>query len=364
MKAGFTALLLLLLALVIRIAIAVQGIHGTDVLAHVNGTRSLLLTGSPYCRAYYNYPPLYSVIQLPTILMFGWNSLGYKFMPVLFDTLLSIALYMAVKRVAGSEKLALAVQLLWVFNPLAIVASAWYGLFDSIPTLFALTSLLALMDGRSTISAILVALGIVTKVFPALYLIPQALYPGIKRLKDFARYVVIAVVVSLALWLALSAKCFSNALEYQLGFHLQRIDKGLSLAPYAPYSAILSLAIPTTILTIVALRLRKGFLNNKQYLIVTALCTVLLVALNPFIYPHYLIWFLPLSIIALVQGYREKGVVIAVAITLVLSAISLTYWKFYKVEAIVSVLRITLYTTLVMMLLILIASVIELKNKY
>jgi 4-amino-4-deoxy-L-arabinose transferase-like glycosyltransferase len=112
MKAGFTALLLLLLALVIRIAIAVQGIHGTDVLAHVNGTRSLLLTGSPYCRAYYNYPPLYSVIQLPTILMFGWNSLGYKFMPVLFDTLLSIALYMAVKRVVGSEKLALAVQLL------------------------------------------------------------------------------------------------------------------------------------------------------------------------------------------------------------------------------------------------------------
>ncbi|MCC6016869.1 MAG: hypothetical protein LM582_07495 [Desulfurococcaceae archaeon] len=62
---------LLIVSFMLRLAIAVQGIHGTDVIAHVNGSRSLLLTGSPYCIASYNYPLLYSVLQLASILVFG-----------------------------------------------------------------------------------------------------------------------------------------------------------------------------------------------------------------------------------------------------------------------------------------------------
>jgi len=345
-------LVLLLLALMVRLAIAIQGIHGTDILFHVNGSKSLLLTGSPYCLAQYNYPPLYSAIQLSSILVFGWNPLGYKFMPILFDSLLSLALYIAVKRFTDSEKLALASQLLWVFNPLAVVTSAWYGLFDSIPTLFVLASLLALISGRATVSALFIALGIVAKVFPALYLLPQALHPRNKSLRDVVLYIAIAVSASLLLWLSLSVKCLDSALRHQLGFHLQRLDKGLSLMPNIQYSTALSLAVSTAILTAIAVQMRRRLISSEKYLALTSTCTVLLVALNPFIYPHYLTWFLPLTLLALVQRLRKRGITISAITTFTLSAIGLTYWKYYRIEVATLVLRIALYAVLTLLILL------------
>uniref|UniRef100_A0A7J3Z7G9 DUF2029 domain-containing protein n=1 Tax=Ignisphaera aggregans TaxID=334771 RepID=A0A7J3Z7G9_9CREN len=169
---------------------------------------------------------------------------------------------MAVKRFTDSEKLALASQLLWVFNPLAVVTSAWYGLFDSIPTLFVLASLLALISGRALVSALFIALGIVAKVFPALYLLPQALHPRNKSLRDVVLYTAIAVSASLLLWLSLSVKCLDSALRHQLGFHLQRLDKGLSLMPNIQYSTALSLAVSTAILTAIAVQMRS---EEKAY---------------------------------------------------------------------------------------------------
>jgi len=346
-----------LLAFVVRLAIAVQGIHGTDILFHVNGSKSLLLTGSPYCLAQYNYPPLYSAFQLSSILVFGWNPLGYKFMPILFDSLLSLALYIAVKSFAGNEKLALASQLLWAFNPLAVVASAWYGVFDSIPAFFVLSSIITLLSGRILVSSSLVALGIVTKVFPALYLLPQALYANVKRFKDTVKYIAVAVATSLALWFALSIKCFHNAIAYQLYFHIQRLDKGLSLAPYTPYTATLALVLSALTLTLAVLQMRlRGVFRNEEYLAWSATCTALLIALNPFIYPHYLLWLLPLATLYVIQRLRERGVLLATLNILIFSAIGITYWRYYKVPTIVSILSIALYTALALLILLAIAT--------
>uniref|UniRef100_A0A7J2U6K7 DUF2029 domain-containing protein n=1 Tax=Ignisphaera aggregans TaxID=334771 RepID=A0A7J2U6K7_9CREN len=337
-----------MISLIIRLTIAVQGIHGTDILFHVNGSRSLLLTGSPYCLAQYNYPPLYSAIQLSSILALGWNPLGYKLMPVLFDSLLGLALYIITAMMTKDKGLALKTQIIWALNPLAIVASAWYGLFDSIPTLFALASIMALARGYASLSAVLVALGIDAKVFPALLLPPNSLHARNREAKNVLIYIAISSITALAIWLALSIKCLDNALKSQLQFHLQRLDKGLSLTPYTPYQAVLSLVVPTIILTVIALwmRLEKRF-TEVEYTTYASLSLILLTALNPFIYPHYLIWFLPPAIASLVALHRGKGLAIATIITLVLSAIGLTYWRYYKVEAVVSMLRPTLYTTLI-----------------
>jgi hypothetical protein len=254
-------------ALTIRLVIALQGIHGTDILAHIEGAKSLLLTGSPYCAAQYVYPPLYAALQLSSILAFGWNLLGYKFMPVLFDSATSLMMYVAVRKFTRSERLALVSQALWALNPLAVVASAWYGLFDSIPTLFALASLLALLSSRPLASASLLALGVTSKVFPAAYLLPQALHPRNERLKGVAKYVAVATAVSLVVWLALSARCLGRALELQLRTHLERLDKGLSLVPCTPYSSIMTLAVPTLVLTMATawMRVRGGF-RDEDYL--------------------------------------------------------------------------------------------------
>ncbi|MEM1896654.1 MAG: hypothetical protein QXK54_06910 [Ignisphaera sp.] len=112
--------------------------HGTDILFHVESVRSLILTGSPYCLANYNYPPLYAYLQLIDILAIGWNTLGYKIMRILFDVALSILIYVTLRSLGVDERVSIVIQSLWCFNPLAIVTSSWYGLFDSIPTLFLL----------------------------------------------------------------------------------------------------------------------------------------------------------------------------------------------------------------------------------
>jgi dolichol-phosphate mannosyltransferase len=334
-------------ALTIRLVIALQGIHGTDILAHIEGAKSLLLTGSPYCAAQYVYPPLYAALQLSSILAFGWNLLGYKFMPVLFDSATSLAMYVAVRKFTRSERLSLASQALWALNPLAVVASAWYGLFDSIPTLFALASLLALLSSRPLASASLLALGVTSKVFPAAYLLPQALHPRNERLKDVAKYVAVATAVSLVVWLALSARCLGRALELQLRTHLERLDKGLSLAPCTPYSSIMTLAVPTLVLTMATawMRVRGGF-RDEDYLGWAAMCTALMIALSSFVYPHYLIWPLPLATIYLVCRFGRRGVVLAAIYTMAFSAIGMAYWRYYKVATVVSSLGAALYAAL------------------
>jgi len=343
--------LMLLIAFAIRLVIALQGIHGTDILAHIEGSKSLLLTGSPYCASSYAYPPLYAVLQLSSILAFGWNLLGYKFMPILFDSLTSLAMYTAVRRFTESERLAVASQIMWALNPLAIVASAWYGLFDSIPTLFTLASLLALLSSRPLASASLLALGVTSKIFPAAYLLPQALHPSNERLKDVAKYVTVATAISLAVWLALSAKCLERALELQLQTHLQRLDKGLSLAPYTPYSSIMALAAPTLALAVATARMRAmNRFRDEDYLGWAAMCTTLIIALNPFAYPHYLIWLLPLATIYVVCRFRRGGVAAAALYALTFSAIGIAYWKYYKVSAVVSLLSVALYATLALLI--------------
>jgi hypothetical protein len=154
------------------------------------------------------------------------------------------------------------------------------------------------------------------------------------------------------LWLSLSVKCLDSALRHQLGFHLQRLDKGLSLMPNIQYSTALSLAVSTAILTAIAVQMRRRLISSEKYLAPTSTCTVLLVALNPFIYPHYLTWFLPLTMLALVQRLRKRGIIISAITTLTLSAIGLTYWKYYRIEVATLVLRIALYAVLTLLILL------------
>ena len=344
----------------IRLAVALQGIHGTDILAHVEGSKSLLLTGSPYCAAQYVYPPLYAVLQLSSILILGWNLLGYKFMPVLFDSLLSLAMYIAVRRLTGNERLALASQVLWALNPLAVMASSWYGLFDSIPTLFVLASLLALLSSKPTASAFLVALGVTSKIFPTAYLLPQALHPYNRKLKDVAKYVVVATIVSLTIWLALSVRCLERALELQLQTHVQRLDKGLSLSPCTPYSSIMALAVPALTLTVVTAWMRaKNRFRDEHYLGWATMCTALMIALNSFVYPHYLIWLLPLATIYVICKFKRGGVALAILYTIALSAIGIAYWRYYKVSAVVSLLSTALYTTLAFLVLLIAMDIVR-----
>lgn len=333
-----------LIGLIIRLFIGAEGVHGTDILFHIEGVKSVLSFGSPYCSSVYNYPPLYAYLQLIGIAVIGWNPLGYKFMSILFDTALSILIYITLKNLGVSEKQSIITQALWCFNPLAVIVSSWYGLFDSIPTLFALLSILLIAKQRFITSALTLSLGIATKVFPAVFL-PINIFTLSMRSRGRKELIIkylIAVFLAVALIELLATfRCLSSAVEYQFLFHLERTDKGLSLVPWYPYSSLLSLAIAMMFSLMLLLRTRPAIFSDNHIYMVSAIASTFLVVVNPFIYPHYMVWFLPSILIALTTISSDTVKVLALNLPLVLtfSSIGLIYWRFYKVQVVTKALQ-------------------------
>lgn len=344
LKIYFKPFIIALIGLIVRMLIGVEGIHGTDILFHVEGVRSVLITGSPYCLSVYNYPPLYAYLQLIGITVIGWNPLGYKFMPILFDTALSILIYLTLRNLGVNEKQSIIVQTLWCFNPLAIVASSWYGLFDSIPTLFALLSILFIVKQKFIASALILSLGIATKVFPAVLLPINifALYTKSRGKRSLIyKYLVTVFLAVTVIELLTTFKCVSDAVKDQLLFHIERTDKGLSITPLYPYSSAFSLIIAMIFPLAFLLRVKPAIFSDSDIYTISAIASMFLVIVNPFVYPHYMIWFLPLVLVALTIILSSTVKVLALNLTLILmfSAIGLVYWKCYKVHVITEALQ-------------------------
>ncbi len=360
MNFKYIAILILFIAigLAIRFFIASMGIHGTDILFHIAGVRSLLETGSPYCNTIYTYPPLYSVIQLVGIVLFGWNVFGYKAMAILFDISIALLLYLYILRARGDVKTSLAISILWILNPLAIVTSSWYGLFDSIPTLFSILSIYYLQN--LYVSTIALSLGITTKIFPSI-IIPQILYNIYRRCGGVRRviiYIAMVMVMTVLIMVMFIYRCPLNAIQ-QILFHMIREDRGLSIIPNIGYIGLVSIAIAMVIGLLTSIYNRS--LEESIYISLT-----LINIFNSFIYPHYIIWFMPWLYISLSIRVREKSIAIASIATIAYTAIALSYWKFYRNINVVEILRALYYITTII-LIIYIAIIISKKlnkNRY
>jgi len=81
----------------------------------------------------------------------------------------------------------------------------------------------------------------------------------------------------------------------------------------------------------------------------TLLSLMTLNTLNSFVYPHYIVWFLPWLYIELIKMDRDKTLYIALISTLTYSAIALMYWKYYRVTNIIEALRVLYYTTTIIL---------------
>jgi uncharacterized membrane protein len=103
------------------------------------------------------------------------------------DIVTAFALYRAV---GGHGKAQSAVTWLWLFNPYVILISAVWGQFDSIPTMFALLSILSSIKGKPNLSGFLLALGCLAKVFPVVYLPLISLYHWKKAKAEAAKLIV------------------------------------------------------------------------------------------------------------------------------------------------------------------------------
>lgn len=125
-----------------------------------------------------DYPPLYLILLYPIGLIYsvvgvGVNDLAQmallKFWPVVFDVLISAALYLILRK--KDESTALICSLLWAINPSAIFNSSFWGQTDSVMVFFLLLAFWFLYKKRPYLASIIFALAGMVK-YQSLFFTP------------------------------------------------------------------------------------------------------------------------------------------------------------------------------------------------
>jgi len=163
----------------------------------------------------YSYPPLWLMLIIPlffvwlTVTRFGfpaspaslwanWTSTGNMFeayrsfipsnlplLDFLFKTPIitaDIGVGYLIWVMGGRTKRAARISLLaWILNPYAIMVGSWWGEFDSIAVLFMLLSIYYLEKNSLALSGFWLGMGISTKLFPGILVIPVAYYLLLKK---------------------------------------------------------------------------------------------------------------------------------------------------------------------------------------
>ncbi len=208
MLAQHKLLIIIVAGLLIRILLMPLTAHPYDVYAWY--TLSMDILKNPTVNLY-NFPPLwysymmfpiahtYSLLaqvlptgtipmtSLPSAMNF-YPSMGVEYVPgMLFNTivkipflisdiLMTLLLYKIAMQFTKNKGLAQKAALVWFINPFVIWISAGWGMWDTIPALFSLASFYLILKKKITLSAISLSLGIASKLYPALFIIPIAFY--------------------------------------------------------------------------------------------------------------------------------------------------------------------------------------------
>lgn len=361
---GGNMLLIVLLGFTIRMLIALHGLHGTDILYHLAGAFTVLKGGLLYRDVHYVYPPLYAYLQAGVIALLGRNIVAYKFWPILSDILIAILLYLFLESNEG-KNLRLIIASIYLFNPLTLISSSWYGLFDSLLAFLILCSLYLYIKGRKYLSSITLGVGVVTKI-ASLFLMPLMathVYLREKIRKTILWLLIFATPVFLVEfpYLVMVGK---EAIKQQLKFHIARGGEGFSLVilfgetsanPLFPlalwFLRILIYAIVVYLLTLNT-KVGKNVIIEYSMLILLSLITF-----NTFLYPHYIIYVLPLVLITYSKALQKlltpkiKGlnaldaeVILPALFLIVTSIVCPMYWIFYRNYLIVSLIAVTYNT--------------------
>jgi len=340
----------MILGFIFRISVALNGLHGSDILFHLSGAFTVLGGGLLYRDVHYVYPPLYAYLQAGVIALFGRNVLVYKFWPIVSDFLVALVLYFFFK-VRGEERVGLFALVVYLFNPLTLLSSSWYGLFDSLVAFLFLYGLYLYLRGRAYGSAFALGVGVVVKVASVFVGPLMALHIYLRR--GLRETVLWALMFSLPIFLVEAPYLLivgMEALKQQLEFHIVRGGEGFSVA--ALFSG---LHIPSNIITLVFwiaklliygivfyLMVKKPLSEN---IIIKGCFTIMLalITFNTFLYPHYLIYVLPLFLLnysktlyeAIASFIKERllfkaEAIIPIFFIVTISLVCPAYWKFYR----------------------------------
>ena len=155
------------------------------------------------------YPPawgLYAALAYKIYRFIPISPFLYYFMlklaPILGDLAVTYMIFLLTLKSTHSIQKAMWNSLIFFLCPFVIFISSVWGMFDSLPTFFTLTSILLLLSGRLYLSAFCLGLGIYVKIIPVIYLPIQLLFINKKAgIKEAIIYFLISCEVPFVLTL-------------------------------------------------------------------------------------------------------------------------------------------------------------------
>ena len=122
------------------------------------------------------------------------------------DVAIAFLLYKIVEELTKNKGLAEKAAFLWFLNPFVIWISAGWGMWDTLPALFSLLAFFFLLKKRYALSAVSLSLGVASKLYPALFLVPIAVYlfkssPVEDRWKNWLKFFSVFTITTVLLFL-------------------------------------------------------------------------------------------------------------------------------------------------------------------
>jgi hypothetical protein len=304
--------------------------HVYDWLARFIPTGTIPLSSLP---PELNFYPSMDIEYVPGML---FNTI-VKLPLLISDLLVTLLLYRIVKETTANTGLAEKAAFLWFLNPFLTWVSAGWGMWDTMPALFSLASFYLILKKRITLSAISLSLGVASKLYPALFIVPIAFYilksnSFDEKGKNSFKYFIVFLATSALLFLPyfgiissfFSSYFMANPASSALDSVTNPLGFGLTYWSLYSLNRLVNLPISAELVTIVSVgsimlvfvslmlvywRISKITFNKQAFdLALVMVLPVLAMLLSYRIIPEqWFIWALPFLIVLYV-GRQVKGI--------------------------------------------------------
>lgn len=244
------------------------------------------------------------------------------------DILVALLLYKTVEHLTRNKGLAEKAAFFWFLNPFVIWISAGWGMWDTMPALFSLAAFYLLLKKRIALSAVCLSLGVASKLYPALFLVPIAIFifktsPPSEKWKNGAKFFSVFSVASVLLfapYLGRMVSFFSNiifpssvavgtsgvpiSLSYWSLFSLNLLFQNPTVFSLANQASVVSPVLGGVFLVIVYWRISKLKFHDAAFDLGGAMLLSLLAWFLSFwlFVEQWFVWVLPFMIVLCVGG--------------------------------------------------------------
>ena len=250
---------------------------------------------------------------------------------IISDLLVSLFIYLIIKKITSDERKAIIGFAIWLFCPLAIWTSGIQAQFDTIAVLGMMVSVLFLLNKRYMLAGTMLSFGACAKIFPALifplmlayiYASGQSREQKIKGIVGFAiGFLAFTVLMFLG-------PIVTGNFDASLGFLSSRLDQpagsGNSLLNWDNILYVMPMiALFVICMSVLLAKMKDGI--DERFLMCAGLtfASLFMWPLFPTV-PQYILVLLPFMIILLSLGYEMKLPIISLSLIITISVIMWT----------------------------------------